>query len=192
MTASETVISILTTEGRYRLLSTPLKIGSQEFNFTGILAATERANDLVVVVELTGAVPNEAVVRSVLAFTRALDVIGSRRPVTVVLTTGQADKDLVNAINRVCRVLPIGAPSGEGARQVIKDWLAALLPLENPPPVGHLAEWRGALEGELKNELPEGESDRFIALALNGKEAVEEALADLVTTRANQALEDKP
>lgn len=190
MTTSETVIDILINEGRYRPLSTPLRIGSQEFTFTSILAATEKANDLVLVIELKGSVANDAVVRSVLAFTRALDVIGSRRPVTVALTSGQADKELVNAINRVCRVLPIGAPGGEDARRVIKDWLAALLPLDSPPPVGHLAEWRGALQEKLKDEIPLSDSEQLIALAFDGKGAVEDALAAMITTRAREALED--
>ena len=141
------------------------------------------------VIELTGSVENDAVIRSVLAFTRALDVIGSRRPVTVVLTSGQADKDLLNAINRVCRVLPVGAPTGEDASQVIADWLAALLPLESPPTVEHLGEWRAALEAQLQ-DLDGAEVEQFIQQAQSGKEAVENALATDITARADRALEE--
>ncbi|OWV65336.1 hypothetical protein ATY76_18950 [Rhizobium sp. R339] len=194
MTTSERVVELLTTQGRYRVVAKPFRIGSQEFDFTHILAGTGKANDIVLVIELTGGSANDVVTRSVFAFTRALDVVGSRRPVTVVLTSGQADKELVNAINRVCRVLPIGAPEGEDSHQTVKDWLSALLPLESPPPVAHLADWRGLLVDDLKESLDEAETELFISWAQGGKESVEDALAAEITDRADRALEegDKP
>ncbi|RYE45557.1 MAG: hypothetical protein EOP21_06655, partial [Hyphomicrobiales bacterium] len=112
MTTAETVYQILTKEGGYRPLGKPIRIGSQVFDFTHVLVAGVRANDLVIVIELTGASEDAQVTRLVLAFTRALDVLGSKRSVTAVLASGQADNDLVNSISRVCRVLPVGAPSG--------------------------------------------------------------------------------
>ncbi|WP_322886434.1 hypothetical protein [Sinorhizobium medicae] len=189
MTTTECVVEILVVRGQYRELSTPFRVGSQDFVFTHILAGTIKANDLVLVIELTSATANDVIIRSVLAFTRALDVIGSRRPVTVILTSGQADKDLVNAINRVCRVLPIGAPTGDDASQVIADWLAALLPLESPPPVSHLGDWRGALKAKLE-QLDAAEVAEVMLQAQNGKEAVEEALAAQIAARADTALEE--
>ena len=74
MTTAETVFEILTKEGGYRSLGKPIRIGSQTFGFTHVLVAGERANDLVIVIELTGASEDAQVTRSVLAFTRALDV----------------------------------------------------------------------------------------------------------------------
>jgi hypothetical protein len=187
MTTTERVVEVLVNKGRYRQLASPLRVGSQEFVFTRALAGTDKAHDIVLVIELTGSVGNDAVIRSVLAFTRALDVVGSRRPVTVVLTSGQADKDLLNAINRVCRVLPVGAPAGEDSSQVIEDWLAALLPLESPPEVEHLGEWRAALEAQLTG-LDAMAVEQFIQRAQSGKEAVEDALAEEISTRADKAL----
>lgn len=189
MTTTERVVEILVERGHYRQLTTPLRIGSQDFVFTSVLAGTDKANDIVLVIELTGSLGNDAIARSVLAFTRALDVIGSRRPVTVVLTSGQADKDLLNAINRVCRVLPVGAPTGEDSSQVIADWLAVLLPLDSPPAVEHLGEWRNALEKQLAH-LDPVEVEQFIQRAQSGKEAVEDALATEIATRADKALEE--
>lgn len=189
MTTAERVVNILVEKGHYRVLSRPVRIGSQEFAFTSMLAGTNKANDLVLVIELTASTGDDNVIRSVLAFTRALDVIGSRRPVTVVLTSGQADKNLVNAINRVCRVLPIGSPTGEDSGQVIAEWLAALLPLESPPAVEHLGEWRGALEEALMG-LDSSEIDKFVSLALDGKEAVEDALAVEINLRAEKVLDE--
>ncbi|NKM26958.1 hypothetical protein [Rhizobium laguerreae] len=190
MTTAETVYDILTKEGGYRPLGTPIKIGSQAFDFTHVLVASERANDLVIVIELTGASEDAQVTRSVLAFTRALDVLGSKRSVTAVLTSGQADNDLVNSISRVCRVLPVGAPSGPLAEEMVRDWLAVLLPLKSPPPVEHLADWKASLEKQLEDTNTEPAVGRFMHLAEEGKEAVEAALALQISTIADQVLED--
>lgn len=190
MTTAETVFEILTKEGGYRPLGKPIKIGSQSFDFTHVLVAGEKANDLVILIELTGASEDAQVTRSVLAFTRALDVLGSKRSVTAVLTSGQADNDLVNSISRVCRVLPIGAPTGPMAEEMVRDWLAVLLPLKSPPPVEHLAEWKANLETHLEHTEGEPAIARFVQLAEEGKEAVEAALALEISMLADKVLED--
>jgi hypothetical protein len=190
MTTAETVFEILTKEGGYRPLGKPIKIGSQAFDFTHVLVAGERANDLVIVIELTGASEDARVTRAVLAFTRALDVLGSKRSVTAVLTSGQADNDLVNSINRVCRVLPVGAPTGPMAEEMVRDWLAVLLPLKSPPPVEHLADWKASLEKQLEDLDDELVVGRFVQLAEGGKEAVEAAFALDISTLADNVLED--
>lgn len=190
MTTAETVFEILTKEGGYRPLGKPIRIGSQAFDFTHVLVAGERANDLVIVIELTGVSEDAQVTRSVLAFTRALDVLGSKRSVTAVLTSGQADNDLVNSISRVCRVLPVGAPSGPMAEEMVRDWLAVLLPLRSPPPVEHLADWKTSLEKQLQDTDDEPAVGRFMQLAEKGTEAVEAALALEISTLADKVLED--
>jgi hypothetical protein len=190
MTTAETVYQILTKEGGYRPLGKPIRIGSQAFDFTHVLVAGVRANDLVIVIELTGASEDTQVTRSVLAFTRALDVLGSKRSVTAVLTSGQADNDLVNSISRVCRVLPVGAPSGPLAEELVRDWLAVLLPLKSPPPIEHLADWKASLEKQLLDTDDEPAVGRFVQLAEEGKEAVEAALALEISTLADKVLED--
>jgi hypothetical protein len=190
MTTAETVFEILTKEGGYRPLGKPTRIGSQAFDFTHVLVAGKKANDLVVLIELTGASEDVQVTRSVLAFTRALDVLGSKRSVTAVLTSGQANNELVNSISRVCRVLPVGAPTGPMAEEMVRDWLAALLPLKSPPPVEHLADWRSSLKKQLDHTADEQAVSLFVQLAEGGKEAVEAALALEISTLADQVLED--
>lgn len=155
-----------------------------------MLVAGEKANDLVIVIELTGASEDTQVTRSVLAFTRALDVLGSKRSVTAVLTSGQADNDLVNSISRVCRVLPVGAPTGPMAEEVVRDWLAVLLPLKSPPPVEHLADWKANLEKHLEHTDDEPAVARFVQLAEGGKETVEAALSLEISTLADKVLDD--
>lgn len=190
MTTVETVFEILTKEGGYRTLGKSIRIGSQTFDFTQVLVAGEKGNDFVIVIELTGASEDAQVTRSVLAFTRALDVLGSKRSVTAVLTSGQADNYLVNSISRVCRVLPIGAPTGPMAEEMVRDWLAVLLPLKSPPPVEHLADWKANLEKQLEHTDDERGFARLVDLAEEGKEAVEEALAIEISTIADKVLEE--
>ena len=190
MTTAEMVFEILTKEGGYRPLGQPIRIGSQAFDFTHVLVAGEKANDLVIVIDLTGASEDAQVTRSVLAFTRALDVLGSKRSVTAVLTSGQADSDLVNSISRVCRVLPVGAPMGSLADETVRDWLAVLLPLTSPPPVEHLADWKANLEMQLEHTDDGPVVARFVQLAEGGKEAVEVALALEISTLADKVLDD--
>ena len=93
MTTSERVVAILTGEGGYRELPKPLKVGSLSFEFTHALIAGDRANDLVIVIELKGDSADDVVIRKVLALTRALDVLQSKRSVTTVLTSGHAASD---------------------------------------------------------------------------------------------------
>ena len=190
MTIAETVYEILTKEGGYRPLGKPIRIGSQAFDFNHVLVAGEKANDLVIVIELTSAAKHALVTRSILAFTRALDVLGSKRSVTVVLTSGQADNDLVNSINRVCRVLPVGAPTGPMEEEVVRDWLGVLLPLKSPPSVEHLADWKANLEKQLEETDAKPAVVRFVQLAEGGKDAVEAALALEISTLADKVLED--
>lgn len=190
MTTVETVFEILTKEGGYRPLGKPITVGSQTFDFTYVLVAGDKANDLVIVIELTGASKDAQVTRSVLAFTRALDVLGSKRSVTAVLTSGQADNYLVNSISRVCRVLPVGAPIGPMAEHIVREWLAVLLPLKSPPPVEHLADWKTNLEKQLEDTNEEQAIGRFVQLAEGGKEAVEAALALEISMLADKVLED--
>ena len=117
-------------------------------------------------------------------------MLGSKRSVTAVLTSGQADNDLVNSINRVCRVLPIGAPTGPMAEKMVRDWLAVLLPLKSPPPVEHLADWKASLEKHLEAANKEPAVGRYVQLAEAGKEAVEAALSLEISTLADKVLED--
>jgi hypothetical protein len=108
MNTAEQVVDILKNEGHYRELPRPFKIGTLSFEFTSALIATEKANDLVIVIDLKSDVSDEGAVRKVHALTRALDVVQSRRSVTAVLTQGQASSETVYVMSRVCRVLPIG------------------------------------------------------------------------------------
>jgi hypothetical protein len=189
MTTSESVVQILVGEGGYRELPRPLKIGSLSFDFAYALVAGAKANDLVIVIELKGDTADETVIRKVLSLTRALDVLQSKRSVTAVLTSGQAAPDTVQSMSRVCRVLPVGAPSGPKAVDAVRDWLSVLLPLAQPPAVETLVDW----EGDLRKIIPENAAvqllEDLLGAAPAGKLAVEQVLTSAILTPVEAVLD---
>jgi hypothetical protein len=190
MTTSDRVVEILVEEGGYRELPRPFKVGSLWFEFTHALVAGERANDLVIVIDLKGDTADDAVIRKVLALTRALDVMRSKRPVTAVLTSGQPRSETVHSISKVCRVLPVGAPAGPDAVGAVRDWLSVLLPLTQPAAVETMLDW----EGDLRTTAPvaaKGElMDALIEAAPRGKSAVEVVLASTILESVDTVLDD--
>ena len=191
MTTSERVVEILVGEGGYRELPKPLKVGSLSFEFTHALVGGDKANDLVIVIELRGDTADDALIRKVLAFARALDVLRSKRSVTAVLTSGQAAPETVQSLSRVCRVLPVGAPTGPNAIETVRDWLSVLLPLKAPTAVETFIDW----ESDLRRQVPANASgplmEELIGVASQGKIAVEEALARSIKASVEAALEEQ-
>lgn len=187
-TTSDRVVDILVKEGGYRELAQPVKIGSLSFEFTHALVAGERANDLVIVIELKSDTSDEAVIRKVLALTRALDVARSKRSVTAVLTSGQVLPETVQSISRVCRVLPIGAPGGPQAGEAVRDWLSVLLPIDEPPMVETFIDWAGDLRAKIPAVANGPLTDNLLAIAPHGKDAVEAVLADAIKAAVTPAL----
>ncbi len=188
MTTSESVVEILVQEGGYRELPRPLKVGSLSFEFTSALVAGERANDLVIVIELKGDTDDDGVIRKVLALTRALDVMHSKRQVTAGLTSGQASADPIQSIGRVCRVLPVGAPTGPKATDAVRDWLSVLLPLARPQAADTLLDWEGDLRRVLAAKAGDPLVENLLAAATHGKVAVEAALAESISASVKAAL----
>lgn len=187
-TTSERVVEILVQQGKYRELPQPIKIGSLSFEFDRALVAIERANDLVIVIELKGGTSDEVVIRKVLALTRALDVLRSKRSVTAVLTSGQASPETVQSISRVCRVLPIGTPAGPKAADAVRDWLSVLLPISQPATIETLVDWTGDLHREIPNTAAGPLADLLVGMAPLGKQAVEDVLADAIKVAVEPAL----
>ena len=189
MSTSDSVVDILVNEGGYKVLPTPMKVGSGSFEFSHALVGSNTANDLVVVVEVKPDTSDELIVRNILGLTRALDVLRSRRSVTAVLTSGAAAPETLRAISRVCRVLPVGAPQGPKAADAVREWLAALLPLGQHAGAEIALDW----VAELRRQLPKKVdpfSEALIARAPEGDKAVESAFASALKDAVSPALEE--
>ncbi len=189
MSTSDHVVDILVREGGYRALPQPFKIGSQSFDFTSALIAGDRANDLVIVVELKGGAADDLVTRRLLALTRALDVLHSKRPVTVVLTTGQPSSEAVKSISRVCRVLMVGNPVGPHALDAVRDWLAVLLPLTQPAAADVMLDWEADLRRTAAATAGGPLMEALIAAAPQGQESVELVLSNRINGAVRPVLE---
>jgi hypothetical protein len=174
---TERVVEILVGEGGYHEIPQPMKIGALSFEFAYALVASGHANDLVIVIELKSDTSDEVVIRKVMALTRALDVLRSRRSVTAVLTSGQAMPETVQSISRVCRVLPIGAPTGPKATEVVHDWLSVLLPIGKSQAVETFVDWEGDLRRYISSATAGPLTEEFLVSAPLGKSAVEDVLA---------------
>lgn len=177
-TPVQRVVEILKGAG-YRQLDLPLIIASVPFDFAAALVGTGRAPDLIVVIDTMQ--DSDARTRQKIdGLGRAMDVAGSRRPLTAVLAGPRPAEPTLTAIGRVCRVLPIGTPTGSGADRLLHEWLSVLLPLELPDS----GEAGATTSSELAQHLPNGLEPRvttsLLEAAPHGTEAVRAALRDLI------------
>jgi hypothetical protein len=102
----------------------------------------------------------------------------SRRPLTAILVGPRPTSATLDAMTRVCRVLPVAPVDGREFEEVLNEWLAILMPLVLPQPSSQLADPlnellaaladRGALEQE------------FYQVALEGADAVRQRLRGYV------------
>ncbi|MFU0507302.1 hypothetical protein [Pseudaminobacter sp. NGMCC 1.201702] len=102
---------------------------------------------------------------------RALDAVQSRRPVTAVITGPTPGKQTLESIAKVCRVLPVGTPTGPSDDSLLRDWLAVLLPLVVPDTSTIAADPLVTLRNQT-DDL----SALILAAAPRGTPAVQEAL----------------
>ena len=124
------IVDILVPAG-FRTLPTPFKIGSIPFEFAAMLVGTDKSSDLVVVID-TVTEKEERARQKITGLGRALDAVQSRRPVTAIITGPTPGGAVLESIARVCRVLPVGTPTGPSDDQLLMDWLSIPLPLEVP------------------------------------------------------------
>lgn len=171
----ERVVAILAAEN-FRPAQHPLVVASVPFEFAAALVGVGRAPDLIVVID-TVAEPVELRIRQKIdSLARALDVAGSRRPVTAVLVGPKPSDPTIEALSRVCRVLPVGTPTGDKADELLRDWLAVLLPLPLPAPGKAISEAKTELAAKLPAELDERLRKSLLSAAEQGPEAVKHAL----------------
>ena len=101
-----------------------LEVGGVTFRFTLVLSGGERSLDLILVSDAQD--ETERLPQKISALGRALDFVGSRRSLTVVVIGWEPSEEARTALSRLARVLvvPIGAPIS-----VLRDALLVLLPL---------------------------------------------------------------
>jgi hypothetical protein len=167
-----------------------LSVASLPFDFAATLIARERALDLIVVVDMEAEKDERRLVQNVQSLARALDVMRSRRPLTVVLAGPPPNSATLSALKRVCRVLTVGVPTGPSAEQALRDALAVLLPLPHLDEMSALADWRSELHAQLPESENRGLIDLLLPAADHGADAVEEEFAARLRREIAPALQE--
>lgn len=152
-----------------------LRVGTISFNFAEVLFGTRNSCDLVVVVDTVSQASESRTRRQVESLARALDIVQSRRSLTLIVVGPQLSDVLVRDLSRVCRILAVGTPTGEYADRDVRDALAILLPLDLPEGEFGIADPLTRLRTELDGFL-DVEVEPFVEAAQREVESVETAL----------------
>lgn len=166
MTPLERAIALLKDNG-YRSVQQPFGIGSATYSFDAVLTA-EQSLDLVLLQDTTLG-SGERLRREVIAFGRSLDVLGSRRTLTLVLVGQPIDPATLESLSQVCRVLPVSPL--EAGDERLRDWLAVLLPLELPDPTNMQGDWNSEVRCHLSEDEARAAS-AYLAAAEQGEAGV--------------------
>ena len=158
MTPLERAIALLKDKG-YRSVQQPFGIGSATYSFDAVLTA-DQSLDLVLLQDTTLG-SGERIRREVLAFGRSLDVLGSRRTLTLVLVGQPLDPATLESLSQVCRVLPVGLLEAGDPR--LREWLAVLLPLELPDPADMQGDWSSEIRRLLSADEARAANSYFAA-----------------------------
>lgn len=180
-------ITALLLEAGYRSVSAPLVIGDLKFDFPGALVGTEPSPDLILIAD-TAFEQEERLVAKVEGVARALDVARSKRPLTVVVAGPRPTSANLEAMSRVCRVLPTGTVLDKDPEGSLRNWLAVLLPLRLPEahaPIADALEQLSKLGTGLDQEVAD-----LVVPAKQGTRAVQTQLHQIIDDAIADANED--
>jgi len=170
-------IASLLVEAGYRRVPTPLSIAGLDFEVPLAFVGGATSPDLVLVAD-TAFEPEQRILRKLEGVARALDVVASKRPLTAVIAGPRPSSSVLDAMSRVCRVLPVNSAPDSDAEAVIRNWLAVLLPLHLPEPSRGIADPLSEVARHLSGLDPE--VARLVERAQDGPGAVQALLYELV------------
>lgn len=170
------IVAILEESKAFRRVQSPITIGNVPFDFTAVLLGEGRNPDLVLVID-TISEDIQRTRQKIGGLGRAMDVVGSRRPITAILT-GPKPKDVsaMESIARICRVLPVGTFGGANDDVLLKDWLSVLLPLPITPQSGIAADPIAEVTKLLGARVDAALAASIIQAAPRGAQAVQQEL----------------
>jgi hypothetical protein len=164
------VIKVLE-EAAYTQVDQPSEVGGIPFDFAAMLAG-KTSLDLVILIDCAVETNVKQTRRRVEGLARALDLVRSRRSLTVVFVGPPPDSALVRAIATVARVLRVNTPSEEAD---IKDGIAVLLPLKILTEEADDEETWPSTRQTLIDEISDDAKPVLVA-AKSGSDAVEKAV----------------
>ena len=156
-------------------LSMPLHVGGVEFGFEAGAVGTGVSHDLVLLA--TEATPDKRLVRLTAGLGRALDHLGSRRPVTLIYIGDALSPLSQDQLERNARLLSVRAKETDEAR--IRQAIAVLMPIELPTRQQNGSEPIGEVKRVLGHDLT-AEHLYLIRAAQGGSTAVRNALREYI------------
>ncbi len=173
-TPIEAVAEILLQDARFRRLPKPLQIAGVTIDVAAAFVAGDRSLDLVLLGDSIGDQARRRLLSAVEGAARALDLVGSRRPLTLVVVGPRPAADDLRELVRYARVLPVGEAPDE---DTLRNWLAALLPLELPA----VGEARGDVaNAELVSDASNPLLRALVRAAHDGKDEVSAVLFEAI------------
>lgn len=170
----------------YQRLASGLQVGELKFQFPVAFVKAKSSAELILVADIVS--ENEAqLTRKVDGVARALDIAASTRSLTLVVTGPRPSAAALESLGRVCRVLPTGNITGDDGDEVLKNWLAVLLPLSLPEPESVSSNSLARIYAAAQN-LDEN-TRKLIDVASLGERAVSKELYSIIDAAAVQAKE---
>ncbi|WP_395004512.1 hypothetical protein [Undibacterium sp.] len=170
-------ISEVLVSASFRRITTPLEIAGIKFDIQAAFVGTGMSSDLILLVD-TAFESQQRIQQKIEGVARALDLLGSKRPLTTVLAGPRPSSVVIDAMSRVCRVLPVDVPGSDDQDSNILNWLAVLLPLEVPVP----SDVKESSVMSLQNQdTPDAAISSLIEATRKGANGVEQQLSILIS-----------
>lgn len=174
----------------YRRVPTPIEIAGLKFDVPIAFVGSSPSPDLILIAD-TAFDDEQRILKKIEGIARAMDVVRSRRPLTVVLAGPRPTSAILDSMSKVCRVLPIGTILDENADAALRNWLAVLMPLSLPEPASSIADPLTEISGQLGGLQPEVAG--LVDFAQRGADAVQTRLLEIISEAlGNQNVDDEP
>lgn len=179
-------VAVALEEAGYQRIVDDLRVGDLKFQFQAAFVKAKSSADLILVADIASESELQ-LTRKVDGVARALDIARSTRSLTLVVTGPRPSTAALESLSRVCRVLPTGNITGADGDDILKNWLAVLLPLTLPQPESVASNALARVQASACN-LNEA-TRRLIDTAQQGKGAVSKALYSMIDAAAVEARE---
>lgn len=179
-------VAVALEEAGYQRIVDWLRVGELKFQFPAAFVKVKSSADLILVAD-TASESELQLTRKVDGVARALDIARSTRSLTLVVTGPRPSSATLESLSRVCRVLPTGNISGADGTDILKNWLAVLLPLTLPQPESVASNALARVQASAQNL--DDPTRRLIDIALLGKDWVSKELYSMIDTAAVLAKE---
>lgn len=149
----------------FRRLPRPLQIAGVTIDVAGAFVGSDKSPDLVLVGDTVQTLPAR-LLSTIEGAGRALDLVASRRPLTLVVVGPRPDSAALREMSRFARILPVGEAADEAS---LRNWLAVLLPLRLP--LIHVAHGEAA-NTDLAARASDSLARELVLVALKGADEV--------------------